>query len=277
MLLEENNLADDKITIDELLRRSWRFRSSGEFTKFFNFIARFNHYSRYNTMLVYIQNQAVTFFGGGSFWKKKFKRTVKVDARPYLILAPNRPVMLVFDVFDTEGEESPEEFMKKGLGRKPNEVFGTIESKTYQRAIEEAKRWGIKISFMPFDYFKGGHITNIFAGYLEICLKEDASDEENFSVLIHELAHLFLGHTGHKQIQYNGREKPTGLLYRKMARTTEELEAETVSYLICHKLGLTTSSAEYIAGYIISEKDLLSFSYEIVIKTADRIEKLFVW
>lgn len=276
MLFEQNNFADDKFTIDELLRRSWRFRSSDEFTKFFNFIARFHHYSRYNTMLVYIQNQAVTFFGGVSFWKKRFGRTIKEDARPYIILAPNGPVMLVYDVFETEGKESPEEFMKNGLGRKPNEVVGIIEPKTYQKSIEEAKKWGIKVSKKPFSYFKGGHVTTIYAGFLEICLKEGVSDEENFSVLIHELAHLFLGHTGHKKIHYQGKEKPTELLQRKMARTAEELEAETVSYLICQKLGLTTQSDEYIAGYIKSEQDLLSFSYEIVIKTADKIEKLFL-
>lgn len=276
MLFKENNFVDDKFTIDELLRRSWRFRNSGEFTKFFNFIAQFHHYSRYNTMLVYIQNQAVTFFGGVSFWKKKFSRTIKEDARPYIILAPNGPVMLVYDVFETEGKESPEEFMEKGLGRKPNEVIGRIEQKIYQRAIEEAKKWGIKISFKPFSYFKGGHVTTIYAGFLEICLKEGASDEENFSVLIHELAHLFLGHTGHKQLHYQGKEKPTELLQRKMARTAEELEAETISYLISHKLGLITQSAEYIAGYIKSDDDLLTFSYEIVIKTADKIENLFI-
>lgn len=159
-------------------------------------------------MLVYIQNQAVTFFGGVSFWKKKFNRTIIEDARPYIILAPKGPVMLVYDVFETEGKESPEEFMKKGLGLKPNEVIGGIETEIYQGAIEEAKKWGIKVSFKPFDYFKGGHVTTIFAGYLEICLKAGASDEENFSVLIHELAHLFLGHTGHTQIRYNGKERP---------------------------------------------------------------------
>jgi len=41
-------------------------------------------------------------------------------------------------------------------------------------------------------------------------------------------------------------------------------------------LGLQTSSAEYIAGYIKNEKDLLEFSYETVIKIADKIEKLFI-
>lgn len=276
MLFEENNFANDKFTIDELLRRSWRFRNTKEFTKFFDFIARFHHYSRYNTMLVYIQNRAVTFFGGVSFWKKKFGRTIKEDARPYIILAPNGPVMLVYDVFETEGRESPEEFLEKGLGNKPFEVKGKIEEKIFERAIEEAKKWGIEISIKPLSYFNAGYVTTIFKGHLEICLKEGMNEEENFAVLIQELSHLFLGHTGHKHILYQGKEKPTELLQRKLSRTAEELEAETISYLICQKLGLESRSAEYIAGYIKSDKDLIEFSYETVIRTADKIEKLFI-
>lgn len=276
MLFEENNFANDKFTIDELLRRSWRFRNTKEFTKFFDFIARFHHYSRYNTMLVYIQNQAVTFFGGVSFWKKKFGRIIKEEARPYIILAPNGPVMLVYDVFDTEGKETPEEFLEKGLGSKPFEVKGKIDEKIFDKAIDEAKKWCIKISFKPLSYFNAGYVTTIFKGYLEICLKDGMSREENFAVLIHELSHLFLGHTGHKQLHYQGKEKPTELMQRKLSRTAEELEADTISYLICQKLGLESRSAEYIAGYIKSDKDLIEFSYETVIKTADKIEKLFI-
>ena len=276
MLFKENNFANDKFTIDELLRRSWRFRDSKEFIKFFDFIARFNHYSRYNTMLVYIQNQAVTFFGGVSFWKKKFGRTIKEGAKPHIILAPNGPVMLVYDIFDTEGRDTPEEFLEKGLGDKPFRVNGKIEKRVFEKAIDEAKKWGIKVSFRPLSYFNAGYVTTIVKGYLEICLKEGMSNEENFAVLIHELAHLFLGHTGHHQLHYDGNKKPTKLVPRKLSTTAEELEAETISYLICHKLGLESCSAEYIAGYIKSDKDLLEFSYETVIKTADKIEKLFV-
>jgi hypothetical protein len=276
MIIKENVFANDKFTIDELLRRSWRFRNSKEFTKFFDFIARFHHYSRYNTMLVYIQNRAVTFFGGVSFWKKKFDRTIKEEARPYIILAPNGPVMLVYDIFETVGKETPEEFLEKGLGAKPFKVKGNLDRKIFEKAIEEARKWGIKLSIKPLSYFNAGYVTTIFKGYLEICLKEGMSNEENFAVLIHELSHLFLGHTGHKQIHYYGKEKPSELLQRILSRTAEELEAETISYLICHKLGLESRSAEYIAGYIKSDNDLIEFSYETVIKTADKIEKLFI-
>ena len=276
MLFEENNFANDKFTIDELLRRSWRFRNTEEFNKFFAFIASFHHYSRYNTMLVYIQNPSVTFFGGVSFWKKKFGRIIKVDARPHIVLAPNGPIMLVYDIFDTEGNETPEEFLEKGLGKNPFEVKGQLEVKIFERAFDEAKKWGIKISVKPLSYFNAGYVTTIIKGYIEICLKEGMSKEENFAVLIHELSHLFLGHTGHKQLRYDSKEKPTELLQRKLSRTAEELEAETISYLICQKLGLESRSSEYIAGYIKSDNDLIEFSYETVIKTADKIEKLFL-
>ena len=278
MLIAKDEFIADKFTIDDLLKRSWLFKGSADFKKFIDFISGFHHYSRYNTMLVYIQNPNVTFFGGASYWKKKFTRTVKNDARPYIILAPNGPVMLVYDIFDTEGTETPEEFLESGLGRKPFEVVGRLDKSTLEYAVDEAKKWGVKIAIKPLSYFNAGYVTTIFSrnGGIEICLKDGLTKEERFSVLIHELAHLFLGHTGHKSLVYNGREKPTTLLNRKLSRTAEELEAETVSYLICHKLGLESRSAEYIAGYIKDEDDLLQFSYEIVIKTADKIEKMFV-
>ena len=181
-----------------------------------------------------------------------------------------------YDIFDTEGRLSPEKFLEQGLGSKPFEVKGLLDQRIFNRAIEEAKKWGIKISMKPLSYFDAGYVTTIFKGYLEICLKQGQPIEENFAVLIHELAHLFLGHTGRSELSHISRKKPVPLLNRKLSRTAEELEAETVSFLICKKLDLETRSAEYIAAYIKDENDLLQFSYEIVIKIADKIEKLFL-
>jgi hypothetical protein len=47
-------------------------------------------------------------------------------------------------------------------------------------------------------------------------------------------------------------------------------------FLICSKLGLETRSAEYIAGYMKSDRDLAQFSYELIVKVADKIEELFL-
>ncbi|KPP95113.1 MAG: phage protein of unknown function DUF955 [Bacteroidetes bacterium HLUCCA01] len=276
MIFEETVNLTDRLAIDELLYRGKRFRGSKEFIKIVNFITRFNHYSRFNTILVYIQNQDVTFFGSASFWKKKFGRTVSEDARPYIILAPKGPIVLVYDLFDTKGYLSPEDFLEKGLGRKLSAVNGIVDGRVYQRVLLETKKWGIKVSQEPFSYFKGGHVTTIFSGRLEIALKKGLSESEAFCVLIHELAHLFLGHTGHKSILNDETKSSITLPQRILSKSAAELEAETVSYLICKKIGIEAQSAEYIAGYIKSENDLIQFSYEMVIKIADKIEKLFI-
>lgn len=277
----DNSIISEKLSIDELFNRSKKYRKSEEFSRFINFIASFNHYSRFNTMLVYLQNESVTFFGGANFWQNKFNRTVQENARPYVILQPFGPVMLVYDIFETDGEETAQEFLEKGLGQKPFEVKGRINPEILDETIELATSWGIKISFKPLSLFNEGYVTTIHKGYIEIVLKLGMGYKENLAVLIHELAHLFLGHTGHRVLRQSrrknkGKSKEIKLFNRKLSRTAEELEAETISFLICKRLGLETKAAEYLSGYITSEQDLKEFSYELVIKTADKIEDIFL-
>lgn len=87
------SLATDstRSSIDKLFHHALEYRGSEQYRLFFEFVAKFSHYSRYNSMLVYLQNPAVTFFGTAWYWKTKFKRKIKADPRPLLILAPNGP------------------------------------------------------------------------------------------------------------------------------------------------------------------------------------------
>ena len=103
---EQIDYMDAKETIDKLLRKSLILGDSTKFVDFFNFIGRFGSYSRYNSLLVYIQNPKVRVFGGVSYWEKR-DRTIKKDARPYIILCPKGPTMLVYDIKDTEGGRNP--------------------------------------------------------------------------------------------------------------------------------------------------------------------------
>ncbi len=66
---------------------------------------------------------------------------------------------------------------------------------------------GIRISFKPLSFFNTGYITTIFhQGPPEIALKAGMSYEQDLAVLIHELAHLFLGHTGHPVLQQKSKD-----------------------------------------------------------------------
>ncbi|MFZ1679206.1 MAG: hypothetical protein WAT91_18125, partial [Saprospiraceae bacterium] len=250
-LFHTDQFNTDKLTIDELFKRSRKHQGSKEFFRFFNFIAGFHHYSRFNTMLVYLQDNTVTFFGGTHFWKKKFKRTIKENARPYVILQPFAPVMMVYDIFQTEGNETPEEFLEQGLGSNLHDVKGFIKRKILDDAIMIAMSLGIRISFKPLSFFNYGYITTIYKqGPPEIALKAGMTYAQNLAVLIHELAHLFLGHTGHPVLQQktkDGKIKEIKLIHRKLSTKVQELEAETISFLISKKLCLETRAAEYLA------------------------------
>ena len=274
--MEDTKYLNDRLTIDELIRRSWNLRDKKDFTRFIDFISKFEHYSRFNTMLVYIQNKEVTFFGGTSYWKKNFNRTIKKFAKPYIILAPKSPIMLVYDVMETDGRESPKEFLDRMFGENPFEVKGRIDPKIFEGAVLIAQSWGIQVYKKPLHYFKGGYVTTAVTERLEIYLQEEASVEENFTVLLHELAHILLGHTGHKELRKINDQKLVLPERLKISRSTEELEAETVSYLISTKLRLIPRSEEYIAGYLKNIDDLMQRNYELVIKVADKIENTFL-
>ena len=275
MTMDSGYYADSISAINELFRRSRQYNGSAEFIKFFDFIARFKHYSNYNKMLVYVQNPAVTFFGGQTYWRQEFSRGIGIDAKPHIILAPNGPIMLVYDVFDTIGYLTPEEFLASGLGTSHSQVTGWMSGHIVSRTLKKVVAWGIEVTYKPLSYFTGGYFRRVSNGRLEICLKQNMSVEENFSVLIHELAHLFLGHVGQVTLINPKRIKPIVIAHRAVSPDTQELEAETISFLICKKIGLETRSAEYLAAFIPAEEGLSQFSYEHVIRTADKIESTF--
>lgn len=276
MIEEKEKFLYEKNTIDELLRSSLRYTKRTEFYKFINFINRMKHYSRFNSMLIYSQNPEVTFFGGTSYWKNKHSRSINANSRPYIILAPMSPVMVVYDLKDTIGVLSPDEFIKKGLGRNPHEVIGEIKEETFKYAIEKLKKWGVIVNIMPLPYFDEAKISLLVENDIEITLKQGLTISKQFAVLIHEVAHLFLGHTKHEQLICKSVKKPIRFYPRELTTSSKELEAETVSYLICHKLGIEIRAAEYLSRFIESEEDIYNFSFETVIKTTDKIEDLLV-
>jgi len=259
------------------MKRCIIYKLSDQYIKFFKFIASFDHYSRFNSALVYKQNDAVTFYGGAAFWDKYFNRTIKEDAKQYIILVPKGPVMVVYDIFETEGEQTTDEILEEGLGRKPFKTDGKINDQLFDHAYNVAESMGIKLKDKPLSYFDSGYIATLLNGHLEICFKEGQSIEEKFSVLMHELAHLFLGHLEYCELVQAQKDDHISILRRnKIKESTKELEAETTCYLITTKLGLIKNSEEYLANFIKSPDDLAEFSYETVIKTANLIEKHFI-
>ncbi len=266
----------DKHTLDRLFKRKSIYRTSEAFIKFIDRISRSSHYSRYNNMLVYAQNMAVKFFGGESFWEKKYNRTIKEDARPYVIITLGGPVMMVYDINDTDGILTSEEVLEKILEVKHSEAQDIFIDFLLKGVINTLRQWGIEVKEKPLTYIDGGFAIRTIAGKFKISLQQELSSAEKLAVLMHALAHLFLGHTGHKELSNIENSKTKKLLFRDISNSAKELEAESVSYLLLKGLELENRSAEYIAEYIKDEKLLMDINYELIIKVADKIDSLFL-
>ena len=229
-------------------------------------------------MLIYIQNKDVAYYGSSYFWKTKFNRDISYNARPYIIITPFSPVTIVYDITDTIGSISTEELLKKGIPYHFFGVEGVLDEKVYDKLLNRLFSWRIPLIQKPLSYFEAGNITTLSGGELKISINTKRNYQENFTTIIHELAHLLLGHTSHKYLS-NRKDVDKRIKLKQRAELTRsemELEAETIAYLICNKYGLLTQSAEYLASYIHSEKSINNFNYELVIHTVDKIERMFL-
>ncbi len=250
-------------TLDDLFRKSELYRNSGEFAKAIEFMGRFRDYSPYNNMLVKVQKPACSFYATENDWQKRFRREVKEDARPLLILAPMHPVVAVYDIDDTEGDPVPDHL------RRFAETSGDWNADYLERAIGNAEKLKILVQRKELGSSLGGFAStrsSNSAFRIRIVIHELLDERSQFAVLCHELGHVLLGHLG------SDHDSPWPFR-RFLTRETVELEAEAVAYIVCTRLGVNTRSAQYIASHM---KDNIpeSMSFELISKVAGKIEEM---
>jgi hypothetical protein len=261
---EEGKEPQISSTIDSLLRQSQQYRSSKAFQEMIEFMGRFKEYAPYNNMLVRLQNPSCSFYATARDWRDRFERRPKEDARPMLILAPMRPVMLVYDLDQTEGEKLPKELTSFATFK------GTWNPDWLSRTLENASRHRIRVEAKPLSSTHGGFAT-IARGTgewkMRIVIHEDLDEQSCFGVLCHELAHIFLGHLGTDQDNW----WPCRVNLEKAAI---EVEAEAVAFIVTSHLGLKGSSAAYVSRYLKDGEVPAAISMDSVAKVAGKIERM---
>jgi len=283
-----------KHALDDLFKATFVYRKSKEFHELMTFVTKFHFYSPYNAFLIYTQRPGARYVAPAYRWMKDFDHRVKPDANPMVILQPMGPVMFVFDVSDTE--PLPDAKPLPIAVTNPFEVRKGRIHKELDRAIENSKRDGIKIYYQKTGSQAAGSIqpvskeqtfetlnfqigkekegTPIYKSFpvsYVIKLKEDSDGNfrtENYATLVHELAHLYCGHLGTPKKKWWPDRRGLSLAVR-------EFEAESVSYLVCKRLGVETTAEKYLSGYIGKEKKLPpSMSLECIMKSAGLIERM---
>lgn len=267
-----------KRALDELFSLTCQYKSSAAFHSLLKFVSRFRFYSPFNAMLIHVQMQGARFVAPPGRWLEKYGRRIREGARPLVILQPMGPVLFVFDVSDTE----PTKYAKplpRGV-EKPFEVRQGYIGKGLDVIKENAKRDGVKINRRSEGSQSAGSIQTVQdpkkesqrflkesvpVRYLMLVSSKLESNEAEYATIVHELAHLYCGHLGTPNEDWWPDRRGLNSL-------SEEFEAESVSYLVCSRLGIEAPSAEYLSGYLAANRVVPPISLDCVLKTAGLIE-----
>jgi hypothetical protein len=225
-------------------------------TAYLDAMVHFHNYSFGNVLAIARQNPQATNVAGMWSWNQLGRR-VKKGEKGIAILAPmiaktrndkaqtegedsNKPSLLgfrkvyVWDESQTEGSPLPE--MQKVTGE-----AGTYLDRLREYVIAQGITLEYNESIAPALGAAFGTTIRILPGQTQ---------PEEFSTLVHELAHLMLKHS----------ERRT-----EITKTVRETEAEAIAFVVGKSIGLTTStaSADYISLYH-GNAALLTESLELV-------------
>jgi hypothetical protein len=256
---------DAQSGIDSLIRQSKTYRSSAAFQEMISFMARFREYAPYNNMLIKLQNPSCSFYATERDWEQRFGRKLKEDARPLLILAPMHPVLMVYELDQTDGPPLPKEldrFARFDGEWEPNFLDRTVEN--------AAVRDRIRVDFKRLSSTNAGFATfarGDAAYKMRIAIHEELDAASRYGMVCHELAHIYLGHLGSDADYW----WPSRI---NLDRHTVEVEAEAVAYLVTSRLGLQGASASYVSRHLPSGNVPESMSLDLIAKVASRIEDM---
>jgi len=251
--------------IDQLIQEL-KSGGSDKFKEFLKFSSNFRKYSTNNMALIKMQLPTASQVGSFALWKslgrsvKKGEKSLKIYGfSKYKSVTVNKktqeetehefvafPIVSVFDVSQTDGEEIPKWDIKpegdddKGLY---DLLKKEIESTTDIKVIEE------KLN---------GPLGTAQIGKIKVCT--DQGKVSKFVSLTHELAHVKLGHV-----------KPDC----KLTRQQRECQAEATAYIVCCHFGIESiASVEYLLHWGNNEKEFKTH-LDAVLKVSQEIFKMF--
>ncbi len=248
--------------------------SSEKFREYLDTMSRFYNYSVNNCILIAMQRPDATRVAGYRAWQQKFGRQVKKGEKAIKIIAPiprsfkkevknddgsteetdikfmSYRVTSVFDVSQTEGKELPtiavEMLSNPGAEHRCERLFNRIA--------------GLAPVPVEFKEINGGCKGYFSPSGMKIVIKDGMTNVQSLKTLVHEVAHSLM----------HGK----GCEWELSDSRTKEVQAESVAYVVCARLGIDTGeySFGYVAGWSKSrEKKELIESLEAIRKIAGMI------
>ncbi|MGU8030052.1 PBECR4 domain-containing protein [Streptococcus suis] len=226
------------------------YLNSDQYKNFLTAMSKLHHYSPRNLQLLLAQNPDVSVVASFKKWKEDYGRTVNKGEKSLRVWAPVQVVrkdkisgepMLddngkvikdtvfklvpVFDISQTSGKEFPTPV---------NVLEGKHEdyANLYRAAKQVASDNGVTISISDTSGKSRGYYSPMEN---KIVLQRGMSEQQTLKTLFHEMAHSDLHNLDAKATQ-------------DFTRSTKELQAESVAYVVASHYGFDTS--EYSFGYL---------------------------
>lgn len=286
----KNGINEIKSNLDTLWSRVAQYRSSKRYMEMMHACASFRELAPYNAMLVQMQRPSARYVLTEKQWKDRYRRNIKPNARPMIILVPFGPVEFVFDISDTVDDNLFKETDESILDRiaEPYKTKRPVEKKLLDTFIGNVVFYGIDLDvgfISGADYAAKIELRNDLpciyipidkentlkrkADYL-LSVRKGADNGECFASICHELAHLFCFHLS---MPSNWMEKQWKV--RPLEHKLKEFEAESVSWLICERLGIGNPSEIYLANFFKANDAISSsVSFERILAATNEIERM---
>lgn len=243
--------AKDSKGLSQLLKDGVNdYFESDTYKQYLETMSKFHNYSPRNIQLIMTQNPDASHVASFKKWKDDFERNVNKGEKALRIFAPitlkrkdpktKEPLLdengneqtytsfklvPVFDVSQTSGKE---------LAKPIYDLEGTYEDygNLYKSAKEVSEANGVPLSFSDDTGTANGYFS---PKDNHIVIKQGMSEQQTLKTIFHEMAHSDLHNLEKLQ------EAP-------LKRSTAELQAESVAFVVASHYGLDTS--EYSFGYL---------------------------
>ncbi|RKT78671.1 uncharacterized protein DUF955 [Terracoccus luteus] len=244
-------------------------------------VSNFRQYRLFNALLAVLQLPNPRLLLPAHEWASRWRRTIRPEQRPLVLLLPNGPVMFLYDVSQTEGNTD-----SRSLPAALQNPYAMKHVRDADYALswlsKNAKHDGVRITEGRRGQSSAGHIKRSLSGQkmrvdsrdgqvvaemvtvrFECMLNQSYSETERLATLAHELGHLYCGHLG------SGADDwwPTRT---ELSHEQDEFEAETAAQLAFRRIAPAAKLPDHLDQYNIDE-NRIDADWGAITRAADRI------